>query len=166
MVDRAEQIEELTIDNAETAEAKPELEMELAEQQSLFQTDLMAEMKATQVAVNRLQDGISRTETEQEKATFETQLADKQRKLDQIRADFDKNDSNFEKGLQAEAARKSELLTMRRAAAKAKREAVAKLHEQAAQETDAAKKMELQQELAAEQLELENLEDTVDSRAT
>merc|ERR1712110_1313911 len=100
--------------------------MELAEQQSLFQTDLMAEMKATQVAVNRLQDGISRAETEQEKATFETQLADKQRKLDQIRADFDKNNSNFEKSLQAEAARKSELLKMRRAAAQAKRDAVAK----------------------------------------
>merc|ERR1711934_578198 len=84
---------------------------------------------------------------------------DRQRKLNQIRANFEKSNANFEKGLQAEAARKSELLKKRRAAAKAKREAVAKLREQAAQQTDATKKEELQQELGAEQLEL--LEDTL-----
>merc|ERR1719201_2827543 len=154
--ERAQQIE-----TAETADAKHELEMKLTGPQALFQTELMEEMEATQRDIKRLQENISGAKTEQEKAAFATQLVDRQRQLDQIRADFETSNSDFEKGLQAEAALKSELLKKRRAAAKAKREAVAKLHEQAAQETDAAKKEELQQELTAEQLELENLEDTV-----
>ena len=56
--------------------------------------------------------------TEQQNADFESQLFDRQRELDQIRAEFDKNNAEFEKNMQAEAARKSELLKKRREAAK------------------------------------------------
>ena len=57
-VERAQMIEDLkaAIENAETAEAKHELEMRLAEQQALLQPDQMEEMQATQTDVNRLQE--------------------------------------------------------------------------------------------------------------
>ena len=118
--EQSQQIEQLkkAIENAETTEAKTELEMRLAEQQILFQTELMDEMKALQMDATRLQDDISAAETEQEKETLEAQLDDKQRKLDQIRADFDKSKADFKKNLQAEAARKAERLNNRRKAAK------------------------------------------------
>ena len=110
--------EQNTFERAQQIETKHELEMKLTGPQALFQTELMEEMEATQRDIKRLQENISGAKTEQEKAAFATQLVDRQRQLDQIRADFETSNSDFEKGLQAEAARKSELLKKRRAAAK------------------------------------------------
>ena len=104
-----------------TPQAKREAVAKLHEQaaqetDAAKKEELQQELTAEQLELENLEDTIK--QTEQEKEAFDAQLVDRQRKLDQIRANFDKNNSDFEKGLQAEAARKSELLKKRRAAAK------------------------------------------------
>ena len=68
--------------------------------------------------LKRLQDKIAAAKNDQQKEVLETQLLDRQRKMDQIKSDFDKNNSSFEDDLKAEAARKAERLRKRRAAVK------------------------------------------------
>ena len=68
--------------------------------------------------LKRLQDKIAAAKNDQQKEVLETQLLDRQRKMDQIKSNFDKNNSSFEDDLKAEAARKAERLRKRRAAVK------------------------------------------------
>ena len=106
---------------AGTFQAKREAVRKLREQISQ-ETDpakkaaLIQEFAMEQLDMEQLESTIRRSE--QKDADFENRLFNKQRELDQIRADFDKNNAEFESNMQAEAARKSELLKERREAAK------------------------------------------------
>ena len=90
----------------------------LIEQQVLLETKVMEEMEAMQLEVDQLQDEIEAAKTEEEKAFLATQSLDRQRELDKVRADFEKNNAEFDKKLQAEMARRAEFLKERREAAK------------------------------------------------
>ena len=77
---------------------------------------LIQELAAEELELTKLDNTIK--QTEQHNAAFDTHMVNRQAKADQIRADFEKNNAQFDKNMEAEMARKSELLKKRREAAK------------------------------------------------
>ena len=77
---------------------------------------LQQELTVKELELEKIEGTITRTE--RQNVAFDALLTDRQRTLDQIRADFERNNAEFERSLQAEAARTSELLRKRREAAR------------------------------------------------
>ena len=107
---------------AELYQAKREAVKKLREQIAQ-ETDLtpkkealIQELAAEELELTKLDNTIK--QTEQHNAAFDTHMVNRQAKADQIRADFEKNNAQFDKNMEAEMARKSELLKKRREAAK------------------------------------------------
>merc|ERR1719183_3502913 len=126
-VDLDEQLESESLLREEEAAGKNLAEEEKSidiERQKLQHDMKKAQHQALELEaaeLKRLQDKIAAAKNDQQKEVLETQLLDRQRKMDQIKSNFDKNNSSFEDDLKAEAARKAERLRKRRAAVKAKR---------------------------------------------
>ena len=77
---------------------------------------LLKELAAAELEAEKIENTIKLTE--EQDTDFETKLFDRQRKADKIVADFEKNNAEFDKSMQAEMARRAELLKQRREAAK------------------------------------------------
>merc|ERR1712048_1131224 len=134
---------ELLKKRREAAKAKREAIKKLREQATQESDDakedaLIEMLTAEEVELEKIENTIRLTE--KQKAAFDAQFTNEHEKLNQIRADFEKNNADFTINMEAEAARKSEMLKKRREAAKAKRDAAKKIREEAAQETDPVKK--------------------------
>ena len=110
--------EPISFSDIEASVAEHSEENGLVEQQALLETKVMEAMETIQMDVDRLQEAIKTAKTDEEKAILVNQLFDKKRELDQIRADYEKNNAEFEKNLKAEMERRAELLKERREAAK------------------------------------------------
>ena len=77
---------------------------------------LIEVLNAEELELEKIENTIKLTE--KQSAAFDAHLTNQQGKVDQIRADFEKNNADFIKTMEAEAVRKSEMLKKRREAAK------------------------------------------------